>query len=39
VEVEGPAVEHWADKVAAEHGFAEIDHTVEIIGLCAACRS
>ena len=38
VEVEGPAVEHWAAKVAAEHGFAEIDHTVEIIGVCAACR-
>jgi Fur family ferric uptake transcriptional regulator len=39
VEVEGPAVEHWAERVAAEHGFAEIDHTVEIIGLCAACRA
>ena len=39
VEVEGPAVEHWAEKVAAEHGFAEIDHTVEIIGVCAACRA
>lgn len=39
VEVEGPAVEHWAEKVAAEHGFAEIDHTVEIIGLCSSCRS
>ena len=39
VEVEGPAVEHWAEKVATEHGFAEIDHTVEIIGVCAACRA
>lgn len=38
VEVEGPAVEHWAERVAAEHGFAEIDHTVEILGRCAACR-
>jgi Fur family transcriptional regulator, ferric uptake regulator len=39
VEVEGPAVEHWAGRVAAQHGFAEISHTVEILGLCAACRA
>ncbi len=39
VEVEGPAVEHWAERVAAEHGFAEIDHTVEILGVCATCRT
>lgn len=38
VEVEGPAVENWADRIAAQNGFAEIDHTVEIIGLCADCR-
>ncbi|GAA4551007.1 Fur family transcriptional regulator [Amycolatopsis samaneae] len=35
VEVEGPAVERWAEKVAAEHGFSDISHTVEIVGLCA----
>lgn len=39
VEVEGPAVEHWADRVAAQHGFAEISHTVEILGVCTACRA
>ena len=39
VEVEGPAVEHWADRVATLHGFAEISHTVEILGVCAACRA
>ena len=38
VEVEGPAVESWASRVAAEHGFAEIDHTVEILGICTPCR-
>ncbi|MGQ0466521.1 MAG: Fur family transcriptional regulator [Sporichthyaceae bacterium] len=37
VEVEGPAVERWADKIAAEHGFTEVSHTVEIFGLCPAC--
>lgn len=37
VEVEGPGVERWADKVAAAHGFTDISHTLEIFGLCAAC--
>lgn len=37
VEVEGPAVEKWAEKVAAENGFSEISHTVEVFGTCAAC--
>ena len=32
VEVEGPAVERWADTVAAEHGFSDVAHTVEIFG-------
>ena len=38
VEVEGPAVERWAEKVAAEHGYDEVSHTLEIFGRCAACR-
>jgi Fur family transcriptional regulator, ferric uptake regulator len=37
VEVEGPAVESWATRVAAEHGFAEISHTMEIFGTCEDC--
>ena len=39
VEVEGPAVERWADKVSAEHGFTDVSHTVEIFGLCAECST
>ncbi|MBA3742725.1 Fur family transcriptional regulator [Sporichthya sp.] len=39
VEVEGPAVERWADKVAAEHGFTEVSHTVEIFGRCSGCSA
>lgn len=39
VEVEGPAVEDWASRTAAAHGFVEIDHTVEILGTCADCRA
>ncbi|MGH3461509.1 MAG: Fur family transcriptional regulator [Kribbellaceae bacterium] len=37
VEVEGPAVERWADKVAAEHGYSDVSHTLEIFGTCADC--
>ena len=39
VEVAGPAVEQWADRIAGEHGFADISHTLEIFGTCAACRA
>ncbi|MCU1491892.1 MAG: Zinc uptake regulation protein [Acidimicrobiaceae bacterium] len=37
VEVEGPEVERWASRVAAEHGFVEVAHTVEVLGTCASC--
>ncbi len=37
VEVEGPAVEQWAQTVAREHGFVDAAHTVEIFGTCDAC--
>ena len=39
VEVAGPAVERWAEGVAAEHGFAEVSHTVEVFGTCAGCAA
>jgi Fur family ferric uptake transcriptional regulator len=35
VEVEGPEVEAWAERVAAAAGYTEISHTVELFGLCA----
>jgi Fur family ferric uptake transcriptional regulator len=37
VEVEGRAVEQWAEKVAAGAGFTAVDHTVELVGLCPRC--
>lgn len=37
VEVEGPAVERWADRIAEEHGFVEVSHTLEVFGTCPAC--
>ncbi len=37
VEVDGPEVESWAETVAARHGFADVAHTVEVLGTCADC--
>ena len=39
VEVTGDAVERWADAVAAQHGFTQVRHTVEMDGLCADCSA
>jgi Fur family ferric uptake transcriptional regulator len=39
VEVEGPAVERWADKVAEDHGFRDVTHTLEIFGTCTDCAT
>lgn len=39
VEIDGPTVEQWAASVGAAHGYADIEHTVELWGTCAACRS
>lgn len=36
MEIEGPAVERWTERVAAEHGFRDVAHTLEIFGTCAA---
>lgn len=38
VEITAPAVERWARSVADEHDFAEVSHTIELVGLCAQCR-
>jgi Fur family ferric uptake transcriptional regulator len=34
VEVDGPEVEAWADRVAAAAGYTQVTHTVEVFGLC-----
>ncbi|HYO41133.1 MAG TPA: transcriptional repressor [Nocardioidaceae bacterium] len=39
VEVEGPTVETWTDRVAEDHGFTEVSHSIEIFGTCADCAS
>jgi Fur family ferric uptake transcriptional regulator len=37
VEVEGPTVERWSSAVAADHGFTDVSHTLEIFGTCPSC--
>ena len=37
--VDGGAAEAWATDVAAEHGFSDVSHTIEIFGVCQPCRT
>ena len=37
VEIEADEVEDWAQKVAAQHGFTQPNHIVDVFGLCADC--
>ena len=39
VEISGSSVERWTESVARDNGFSEVSHTIELIGLCAACSS
>jgi Fur family transcriptional regulator, ferric uptake regulator len=37
-EIEGRAIERWAGAIAQQHGYSDVDHTVELFGLCPDCR-
>jgi Fur family ferric uptake transcriptional regulator len=37
VEVQGREAEAWAAEVAAQHGFSDVSHTMEIFGVCGDC--
>ncbi|HEY8654675.1 MAG TPA: Fur family transcriptional regulator [Dermatophilaceae bacterium] len=39
VEVEGPAVERWADRIGLENDFSDVVHTLEIVGTCSDCQA
>ena len=38
-ELAAEAVETWSRQVAAEYGFAEIEHVVDLFGVCESCRA
>lgn len=37
VEIQADAVEAWANDVAAEHGFSQPRHIVDVFGTCGEC--
>jgi Fur family transcriptional regulator, ferric uptake regulator len=38
-EIQAGDVESWATTIAAEHGFTDVSHDVELYGLCEACSA
>ena len=38
VEIEADAVEAWAASIAAQNGFTQPSHVVDVFGLCANCQ-
>lgn len=39
VEVDTPGIEAWAAGIAAAHGFATPEHSVEVFGTCQQCQA
>lgn len=37
VEIAGPDVEAWAERVGRQHSFTDLDHTIELTGRCRGC--
>ena len=37
VEVAAPLLESWAGQVARDHGYTDVTHSLEIVGLCRDC--
>ena len=38
-EVAAPGVENWARAVAEQYGYVELDHQVELFGVCGTCAA
>lgn len=38
-ELEASVIEEWSREVASRYGFAEVEHVVDLFGLCERCRS
>jgi len=39
VEIEADEVERWAQSLAAQHGFTQANHVVDVFGLCVNCTA
>lgn len=38
-EIEAPSIEDWATEIGAKFGYADIDHVIEVTGICADCAA
>src|SRR5690606_23898868 len=38
-ELAAVVVEEWANRVGSEHGFTDIEHVVDLFGLCETCAA
>lgn len=38
-ELSATVVEEWTRRVGAEHGFSDIEHVVDLFGICDRCRA
>ncbi len=38
-DIDMPEFEAWADRIASDHGYSRIDHTVELTGVCTECAA
>jgi Fur family ferric uptake transcriptional regulator len=39
VEVDAPELEQWSQAIAAEHGYHDLHHVLELNGICPSCRA
>lgn len=38
-EVRDCSLDRWSERIAREHGFSEVTHQAELVGVCATCRA
>lgn len=39
VEIVNTSIERWAEHVAEKNGFAEVEHVIELYGICSICAT
>lgn len=39
IEIANNSIERWAEQIAAENGFAHVEHVVEVFGTCSTCTA
>ncbi|MEJ2578349.1 MAG: transcriptional repressor [Kineosporiaceae bacterium] len=39
IEISNASIERWAERIAEENGFAEVEHVVELYGICSSCAA